>query len=316
MSRPHKTGLSYFPMDVDTDDKIECLEARHGIEGFGVLIKIFQKIYKENGYWYPWTDREQLLLSKRVNVDINSVRAIINSCVDFDIFDKEQFKKGILTSRGIQKRYTMAAERRKDFAILDIYRVNVDNNPVNVCNNPPASVVNVDGSTHIKLNKSKLNKSKVKNIETPLSPLMIEEPRRAATAPPVKGLVKASSLPATPEKILENAIYADCLAVNGNQFTNYPKERKGAKELARLCFLRCPDDPRAFATEIGITFNALKASGDKFWKGQPFLPSVLATPGIFDRIIEAGRSEQKAAESDDWIADTLKQVLAAKVEQS
>jgi hypothetical protein len=136
-----------------------------------------------------------------------------------------------------------------------------------------------------------------------LDPLMTDqEPRRDASAPPVSGLVKASSLPDTPQQMLANAICNDCLVANGNTFSNYPKERKRAQELARLCFARCPDDPYTFAAEIVKTFQGLKASGDKFWRGQPFLPSTLAASGIFDRIIEAGRTA-KPDLSADWLDD-------------
>ena len=46
MARPIKTGLDYFPMDVDTDEKFELIEAKHEIVGFGIVIKLFQRIYK------------------------------------------------------------------------------------------------------------------------------------------------------------------------------------------------------------------------------------------------------------------------------
>ena len=43
--RPLKNGVDYFPLDVVMDDKIELIESIHGIKGFGIIIKIFQKIY-------------------------------------------------------------------------------------------------------------------------------------------------------------------------------------------------------------------------------------------------------------------------------
>ena len=55
MARPVKSGLNYFPMDVDMDDKVELIEAKHGITGFGILIKLYQKIYKE-GYYINWKE--------------------------------------------------------------------------------------------------------------------------------------------------------------------------------------------------------------------------------------------------------------------
>ena len=44
MARPFKSGIDYFPLDVLPDDKFEILESEHGIKGFGVLIKLYQKV--------------------------------------------------------------------------------------------------------------------------------------------------------------------------------------------------------------------------------------------------------------------------------
>lgn len=82
MARPQKSGLDYFSLDVDMDqdDKIALIEAQHGIMGFAIVIKLLMKIYK-NSYFYEWTEKEQLLFSNRVNVDINAVNVVINDCV-------------------------------------------------------------------------------------------------------------------------------------------------------------------------------------------------------------------------------------------
>lgn len=114
MARPQKVGVEYFPLDVDIDqdDKIAMVEALHGIEGFGIAIKLLMKVYKE-GYYYEWTEKEQILFSKRVNVDINEVNVIINDCVKWGLFNKKLFTEyRILTSKGIQTRYLEIVKRR------------------------------------------------------------------------------------------------------------------------------------------------------------------------------------------------------------
>lgn len=103
MARPQKEGLDYFPLDVDIDqdDKIALIEARYGIVGFGVVIKLFMKVYKR-GYFYEWTEKEQLLFSRRVNVDIKLINEIIKDCLRWGIFDKNMHEEHrVLTSRGI-----------------------------------------------------------------------------------------------------------------------------------------------------------------------------------------------------------------------
>ena len=126
MARPFKSGVDYFPLDVVMDDKVELLEAEHGIIGFGVYIKLYQKVYANN-YWVNWDNKSVIVFSSRINVDINSVNAIINSCLEWGIFDKKLFEKfSILTSRGIQKRFFEITQRRriievvKEFLLLDL----------------------------------------------------------------------------------------------------------------------------------------------------------------------------------------------------
>lgn len=161
MARPIKEGLDYFPLDVDidTDDKIAMIEALHGIEGFGILIKLFMKIYKES-YFYEWDKREQLLFSKRVNVDINTVNEVVNDCINEGIFNKYLYQAFcVLTSKGIQKRYLEAIKRRKEvvfrkelFLIDDVkpivgnssiavLLIDANNNKVNVNNNAINDVI-------------------------------------------------------------------------------------------------------------------------------------------------------------------------------
>ena len=137
MSRPMKQGLDYFFLDVELDEKVELIEAKHGIVGFGVLIKLFQKIYKE-GYYINWSEESSLLFCKRINVDINEVNSIINDIIAYNIFDNSMYNSyKILTSRGIQRRYLSAINKRKGiemlkkYVIVDINSINSDINLIN-----------------------------------------------------------------------------------------------------------------------------------------------------------------------------------------
>ncbi|MEG0153016.1 MAG: DUF4373 domain-containing protein [Cellulosilyticaceae bacterium] len=171
MARPIKEGLEYFPLDcdIDQDDKIALIEAQHGINGFGITIKLLMKIYK-NSYFYEWTEKEQLLFSKRVNVDINEVNVVINDLVKWNFFDEGMYtNQQILTSRGIQKRYLEAVGRRQKVKIptnhilLDAETINVYKNLVIVDINYHSKVVNADIGTQSKVKESKVKESKVNN---------------------------------------------------------------------------------------------------------------------------------------------------------
>lgn len=170
MARPQKVGLDYFPLDVDIDqdDKVAIIEAQHGIKGFGIVIKLLMHIYK-NSYYYEWTEKEQLLFSKRVNVDINEVNDVVNDCIKWGLFDKQLFQKyKILTSRGVQKRYFEIAKRRqkveviKEYLLLSENDINVNNNLVFVNINSDSSNENVNINPQSKEKKSKEKKSKEK----------------------------------------------------------------------------------------------------------------------------------------------------------
>jgi len=162
MARPVKTGLDYFPLDVNMDDKIELIEARHGIVGFGLVIKLYQIIYK-NGYYFNVTEEKILVIKKRVDVNINDINDIIKDSCKWGIFDKTLFNKfSILTSSGIQERFIEATKRRKKVDFVKEYLLfkeveNMYPEAVNVNIIP----INAGKSTHSKVEKSKVEKSKV-----------------------------------------------------------------------------------------------------------------------------------------------------------
>jgi hypothetical protein len=171
MARPQKKGIDYFTVDTHMEDKIKLVEAKYGLEGFGLLIKLWQKIYSQK-YYIEWDEEIQLLFSSEVNVDINVVNDVINDCVKWGIFNQELFEKyNILTSHGIQIRYKEATYRRKKVEMKEEYlllngdeinanMVNENNKPINVDKNS----VNDSKSTQSKVKESKVKESKVNQI--------------------------------------------------------------------------------------------------------------------------------------------------------
>lgn len=183
MARPNKSGLDYFPLDVHVDDKIELVEAKHGLVGFGVIIKLFQNIYK-NGYYIEVSEDRLLLLSKHIGVDNNVLIDIINDGMKWKLFDQNLFEKhSILTSRGVQKRYIEATKRRKDVEFIceymlveDVENMYPDKVNVNI------SFINADinQGNDDDNEQSKVKKSKEKN--TPLTPQGEKAPSFSSTA--------------------------------------------------------------------------------------------------------------------------------------
>ncbi|MDB6353641.1 DUF4373 domain-containing protein [Trichococcus sp. K1Tr] len=115
MARPIKNGLSYFPLDVDADyaDKIQLIEGLYGPIGFATVIKLYMKIYS-SGYYYPWEEKEQILLAKRVGIEVNTLNNIVLDCIKYELFHEKLFSEyKILTSEGIQNRFFIAVGKRK-----------------------------------------------------------------------------------------------------------------------------------------------------------------------------------------------------------
>lgn len=163
MARPFKSGVDYFPLDVNPDDKIELIEAEHGLIGFGALIKLYQKIYANN-YWIKWGNKSLIVFSSKINVDKNLVNECINSCLEWGVFDKNMYDNfDILTSRGIQKRFFYIVRRRKcveiilDYLLVDCPKLE-EMNLVNVDVND----VNATKSTQSKVKESTVKKRKEK----------------------------------------------------------------------------------------------------------------------------------------------------------
>jgi len=166
MARPTKSGLDYFPLDVTLDEKIELVEAKHGLLGFGLVIKLFQNIYR-NGYYVEATEERLLLLKKRFVVEYDFIVDVINSACKWKLFNEKLFDEyRILTSYGIQKRFIEATKRRKEVDFIKEYlliknpksyytdSVNVYINSLNVIINPK----NDDSGTQSKVKYSIVKK--------------------------------------------------------------------------------------------------------------------------------------------------------------
>ena len=155
------------------DDKIKLIQAEFGLKGFAIVVKLWQMIYREHGYYGEWSKEKELLFAHDECSDcgVQLIDNIVAACVERDIFSKELFQKyGILTSKGIQKRYFSAITRRekvnvkKEYLLISIGKnaVNADDNPVNVDNNS----INTCRSTQSKVKESKVNNNKADAIKT------------------------------------------------------------------------------------------------------------------------------------------------------
>lgn len=160
-----KNGIPYFPFDCELDIKFDLIEAEFGITGFGVVVKLYQRIYGMQGYYAEWTDEVALLFSKKIGMGRGAVSEIVSASIKRGIFDKDLFDKyQILTSKGIQERYFEAVCRRKQVEVINEYLlVDATQFCKNVCRkreNVSISKKNVDILKQSKEEKSKEEESK------------------------------------------------------------------------------------------------------------------------------------------------------------
>lgn len=159
MARPVKEGLDYYPLNADfmSDIKVRRLIRSFGSKSIGVVIALLGMIYGDKGYYILLNDDVAFIISEQTLEDEEIVSQIINKLIEIEFFDKNLYEKHrVLTSKGIQKRFISATERRKDVKLITKY------NLVNVDNNSSSSVVNVDNNQQRKEKKSKVKKSKEK----------------------------------------------------------------------------------------------------------------------------------------------------------
>ena len=135
-------GIDYFPLNCRLDEKFELIEAEFGIKGFAIVVKLFQRIYGEHGYYCEWNNDISLIFAKQIGfsyigdsgllggADLSSpsgrpkniIDLVVTAAIRRGIFDKKLYEKsGILTSKGIQKNFLNATSRRKRVELEKAY---------------------------------------------------------------------------------------------------------------------------------------------------------------------------------------------------
>nr|DAK57942.1 MAG TPA: protein of unknown function (DUF4373) [Caudoviricetes sp.] len=156
MARPKKTGLDYFPFDVDffNDEKIEAISGEFGIKGEIVAIKLLAAIYR-NGYFIEWSEMLQMKMLKTLpSISKELLTEIVQRLVRWNFFDEGLFNSdNVLTSRGIQRRYFEAMKRNSLSDSLPFLIVSAAETPINVTE----TTINTAKTPQSKEKESKVN---------------------------------------------------------------------------------------------------------------------------------------------------------------
>ena len=199
-----KSGIDYFPLDVNLNAKFELIEAEFGLTGFGVVVHLLQEIYGKAGYYIEWTEEVALLFARKVGLGGSVVSEIVEAAIRRGMFDKEKYDKyRVLTSKGIQERYFEAVSRRKtlevDYNILlvDVAQIlpNVDIRAKNV----NILSENADISKQSRVEESRVEKSREKKRKEDAC----AEPQAASTPTAVSLILNDGSLYDVSERDVE-----------------------------------------------------------------------------------------------------------------
>ena len=110
-------GINYFPIGVNfmEENAMEVIEAKYGIKGSTIVLKLLCKIYKE-GYFIRWDEEQCLIFANKAGREVQAaeVQGIIEILFIKGILDRNSYlENGILTSESIQKVWLEATKRRK-----------------------------------------------------------------------------------------------------------------------------------------------------------------------------------------------------------
>lgn len=179
MPRPCKTGLDYFPLDVDffTNKKIKNLRRAHGSTGVLTYLNLLCRVYK-NGYYYKFDDLEELSMDiaeeiacTQLRATATSVTETINYLVGRGILAEGLFKRGIISGVALQEQYVLSAYKAKRNIKMDVHcLVDVDlviaKNKVNseetIVNSEETPIISEIGTQ----SKSKVNENKINCLTT------------------------------------------------------------------------------------------------------------------------------------------------------
>ena len=123
MARIAKSGLEYFPLDIDffQDIRIRKLIKRKGGKAVTVYTLLLCLIYK-NGYYMQWDEELPFIGSEMSGYEEAYVAEVIDTCLSLGLFDKTLYEtEQVLTSKGIQERYCNIQRLNKRMSRIDEY---------------------------------------------------------------------------------------------------------------------------------------------------------------------------------------------------
>jgi hypothetical protein len=312
MGRPEIHTVEYFPFYVKDGRTLYALQKRFGLEGIGFFTNLFRFLSQTPDHWYCLQDEyDRMRFYERIGVEEERGEAMIEAMVATGKLDRELWRtRRVVASQDFQEKIEKAYESRtnKPPEIEEIRKLASAQYGEYSGGIPPLTPENPGNPPDYPLREEKRKEEKNKTLRGAKS-----APEGSVALAPAAVPPQGISPPALPDETEELyaglKTYFESKQPDG-RFTDYGKEGKALHGLISKARARDPTDPRGFLKVVCGTFSRLKASGDKFWRGQPFLPSALNASGIFDRVIEEARGAMQSADVS-WVDQYLPEEVSA-----
>ena len=71
-------GINYFPIAVNfmEENAMEVIEAKYGMKGLAIVLKLLCKIYKE-GYYIPWGEEQCLIFANKTGKEADAEEVLL-----------------------------------------------------------------------------------------------------------------------------------------------------------------------------------------------------------------------------------------------
>lgn len=117
MGRKWKPGVDYFKVNTSESVAVKMIEAKYGLIGYALLMKLKQHIFKNQGYFLEWDEDNKLMFLIEHNltntIEISFLDEFVSECVKRGVFSEYVFENfNILTSLEIQEEYFFITQKR------------------------------------------------------------------------------------------------------------------------------------------------------------------------------------------------------------
>lgn len=172
MSRPNKTGLSYFPIDVDLfqDIRIRKLIKYQSGKAITVYALLLCLIY-QRGYYMRWDEELPFIISEQTGFEEAYILEVIRSCMTLGLFSKKLYDdEQIITSKGIQERYLYICKLLKrrvsitEYLLIDEEKELVTSQETGVISGKTPVISEETALNSVKMQQKKRKEKEIKEI--------------------------------------------------------------------------------------------------------------------------------------------------------